>query len=306
MAPEQADQEQLDIRTDLYSLGAVTYEMLSARPPFEDNKVMQLMLKIAEEDPVDLSRYRPGLMDETRDLVMRCLEKKPARRYQTPQELINQLQGITPDSGVSTEGWLYQQAVDAFDQRDYQKALEICERVIRINPNYQDVQGMQTRAKRQLVEESSQRIDRLIVQAKKALADNRWNEVKTLSRQILTLNPDNKEAPELLEQLPEVKVLPAHLLHNDGTRVVLEGEYFRVGRDSTADLDLTGWDQNKFCSRNHSEILFQDGKWMIKPHDEATNPTKLNNTVISRGDIKALEDGDQVTFADIDFTYQSS
>lgn len=308
MAPEQAEPgESVDIRADIYSLGAVMYEMLTGHVPFEDSNFMQLMLKIAQSDPVDISRYRSDLMEDTTAIVMRCLEKKPERRFQTPDQLAASIERIAPSQGESREAWLYKQAVDAYEEKDLERAVELCERLMRIDSNYQDVQGLLNRAKRQQVEENQARVERLVAEARKSLANDDWENARKLSQQILTLDPENASAQKMLDDIPdalaETAFVPARLVHSDGTEIQLDREKFTVGRGENADLNISSWDKDKYCSRLHSEFLFSGGQWKVSHHPEAKNPTKINRKKIDSTPV-ALADGDRVTFANVDFTFE--
>jgi serine/threonine protein kinase len=90
MSPEQAfaAPEEVDARTDLYSLGAVLYEMLTGRPPFEGGTVLAILRKIEEEDPPPA-----GLSPAVDELVRRALAKDPERRFQTAGEMADAIKG---------------------------------------------------------------------------------------------------------------------------------------------------------------------------------------------------------------------
>jgi tetratricopeptide (TPR) repeat protein/predicted Ser/Thr protein kinase len=83
MSPEQAfgDPRDVDARTDLYSLGAVLYEMLTGRPPFDGARATAVLKKIEIEEVVPPSRVEPSLDPRLDALVLRALEKSPGRRW---------------------------------------------------------------------------------------------------------------------------------------------------------------------------------------------------------------------------------
>ncbi len=84
MSPEQAmGDEQCDARTDIYSLGAVAYYMLTGRPPFEDEKPLRLLFLHASATPAPLSQYNPTVPEDLEQVVLRCLAKSPGERYQS-------------------------------------------------------------------------------------------------------------------------------------------------------------------------------------------------------------------------------
>jgi serine/threonine-protein kinase len=92
MSPEQLAGRPLDHRSDIFSLGAVLYEMLTGQPPFTGADVSQLMHNIANAPHLAPTRVVSGL-PAVLDLVMaRALEKEPAQRYQGAQELADDLE----------------------------------------------------------------------------------------------------------------------------------------------------------------------------------------------------------------------
>jgi serine/threonine-protein kinase len=88
MAPEQAiGEKDPDARSDIYSLGAVAYFLLSGRPPFDDEKPIKVLIAHAHDSPLDLTSIDPEVPRDLWKVVSRCLEKDPDRRYQNAAEL---------------------------------------------------------------------------------------------------------------------------------------------------------------------------------------------------------------------------
>jgi serine/threonine-protein kinase len=88
MAPEQArGKDELDGRTDIYSLGAVAYFLLTGQSPFARETAMEMLVAAVHEQPPHLRDLRPEVPADLADVVMRCLEKAPAARYQDADSL---------------------------------------------------------------------------------------------------------------------------------------------------------------------------------------------------------------------------
>lgn len=89
MSPEQArgDGRALDRRSDVYSLGATLYELLANKHPFDGTTSVEIVMKILTEDPVPLGRRDPSVPRDVQTMVMKCLEKDPARRYDSARAL---------------------------------------------------------------------------------------------------------------------------------------------------------------------------------------------------------------------------
>jgi serine/threonine protein kinase len=93
MAPEQARglTNTIGPAIDIFSLGAILYEALTGRPPFQGATVMDTMQKLINERARPPRRVRPDLPVDLERIVMKCLEKDPADRYQTAIELADDL-----------------------------------------------------------------------------------------------------------------------------------------------------------------------------------------------------------------------
>jgi serine/threonine protein kinase len=93
MAPEQArDSSYADVRSDLYSLGCTLYHMLSGHPPFDRGGLSERLYQHAEAIPQDLRETTPEVSEPLMRIVDRLLAKRPMDRYQTPAELLEDLE----------------------------------------------------------------------------------------------------------------------------------------------------------------------------------------------------------------------
>jgi tetratricopeptide (TPR) repeat protein/serine/threonine protein kinase len=102
MSPEQAlaRRAAIDHRTDVYSLGATLYELLTLRPVFAGKDRQELMRQIAFEEPVPPRRVRRAVPAELETIVLKALEKAPQDRYATAQELADDLGRFLQDRPI--------------------------------------------------------------------------------------------------------------------------------------------------------------------------------------------------------------
>ena len=93
MPPEQAGAIGIKIgrHSDVYSLGAVLYHMLTARPPFQGETLHQVLQQAVEADPVSPRRLNPAVPPDLETICLKCLSKEPARRYVTAHEVADEL-----------------------------------------------------------------------------------------------------------------------------------------------------------------------------------------------------------------------
>jgi serine/threonine protein kinase/tetratricopeptide (TPR) repeat protein len=100
MAPEQAAADpHMDHRADIYATGALAYEMLTGRPPFIGPSPQAILAAQVMQAPPPITELRATVPPALAALVMRCLEKKPADRWQSADELLHQLESMATPSG---------------------------------------------------------------------------------------------------------------------------------------------------------------------------------------------------------------
>ncbi|MDW8242668.1 MAG: protein kinase [Thermogemmata sp.] len=102
MAPEQACGEKVDARADLWSLGVILYELTTGRKPFTGSNTLAVLSRIALEQPVPPQALNPDLPSELSTLILRLLEKEPAKRPASAREVIAVLTAIESYGSIET------------------------------------------------------------------------------------------------------------------------------------------------------------------------------------------------------------
>ncbi len=101
MSPERTREDaSVDTRSDIYSLGATVYALLTGRPPFEGTSLVDTVQKIRLAEPVKPKKFQLSIPDLFEGAVLRMLAKRPDERFQTPRELVLDLERVAKFNGM--------------------------------------------------------------------------------------------------------------------------------------------------------------------------------------------------------------
>src|SRR5262249_50891960 len=103
MSPEQARGEDVEGRSDIFSLGVVLYEMITGRPPFEGETSDEVIAAILEREPPPLAQYARGAPAELQRIVEKALRKKREDRYETVGDLLLDLKALKEELEIETK-----------------------------------------------------------------------------------------------------------------------------------------------------------------------------------------------------------
>lgn len=113
MAPEQVGGKPVDYRTDIYSLGLILYEIFTGTPAFQAENAVAVALKQMREQPIPPHQLEPSVPAAVERAVMKCIEKEPAKRFQSVAELRSAIKGSASTSSPAQPP----PAINALDQR---------------------------------------------------------------------------------------------------------------------------------------------------------------------------------------------
>jgi len=94
MSPEQIEGQNVDMRSDIFSFGAMLYEMASGKNPYLGKSTTKTMYNVLEVTPEPISQLRSELPEPFEEITLRCLSKNPSDRYNDVQDLLADLKDL--------------------------------------------------------------------------------------------------------------------------------------------------------------------------------------------------------------------
>ena len=200
-APEQAQGEEVDIRADIYSLGIVTYRMLSGDLPFQGDTPWAVVNQHLIAEPPPLADICPELPKPVTSLVQKAMARKPEDRFQTPDELVRAIDAVLParartkDPGpappVLDLATIYERAQLAGQRRQWQEAIELYSQILKADPGYRDALQHLDAAAQQV------RLITLYRSVQRALEVGQWDHALSLLDEITAIEPGYRDTEEL-------------------------------------------------------------------------------------------------------------
>jgi tetratricopeptide (TPR) repeat protein len=210
ISPEQAMGEEVDIRSDIYSSGIVLYEALSGCVPYDASSPWSIISQHIASEPPTINLAGKEIPGPVQMLLNRMIAKRPADRFQTPTELREAVARVlagrplpeavsapppaVPGRVATAEG-LYQRALEAIDQEDWQKAVDLFNQVIKLDANHAQAAEKLAEAERQM------RLATRYTSACRAMEAGRWQEAQDLLAEVVAAQPRYRDAAQLLDRV---------------------------------------------------------------------------------------------------------
>src|ERR1700756_3333739 len=103
MSPEQAEGKKVDVRSDIFSFGAVLYEMVTGQKAFEGDSKLSTLAAIVKQEPKAVSQLVPDIPPDLEKIINRCLRKDPQRRFHHMEDLKVELEELKEESDSASQ-----------------------------------------------------------------------------------------------------------------------------------------------------------------------------------------------------------
>jgi len=124
MSPEQLQGQEIDIRSDIFSLGVIFYELLTERTPFKGEYEASIIFSILNDDPPDIKDFNAAIPDVVQEIINRMLAKEKMYRYQTIQDFAGDLAGLSAGPGSESQADLASNVRSVEDLLEHRRKID--------------------------------------------------------------------------------------------------------------------------------------------------------------------------------------
>jgi serine/threonine protein kinase len=260
VSPEQAMGEPVDIRSDLYSLGVVLFEMIAGEAPFRADNAWSIISQHIADEPRLVRTLAPDAPLIVEQLLSIALMKRKEDRFQTPSAFVAAIDAALTDGQLPEKDLpevqepvvleeaiseMYCRGLEALRTEQFDTALQLFSRVSHLSPGYLDSEAQLNRTLEYF------QLEELYAAALQARGDENWGLALAALRQIQALRVGYKDSEHLLAEV-ELVVAPTHVAESHPARLAaipveaapqaqLDILDYPEESDSTRARDLLGW-----------------------------------------------------------------
>ena len=271
MAPEQATNRTGEVGppADLYSLGAIFYEMLTGRPPFRGETVADTMRQLVSDEPVPPSRLNSGVPRDLETICLKCLQKDPRRRYETAAALAKDLGRFQNSEPITARPVnIFERAIKWIRRRPTQATLLVIILMIAIGSIGSVLWFLSARSTRNRVVKAD------LLQVDDLERHGKWDEARNaLLRANIELN--NHGPAELRDQLDQDKRDLDLVARLESIKLVHPNTFVNVEK---ADID------------NSYSAAFKDAGLELFGNDTASVAIRMKNSPVHQALTDAIDD----------------
>lgn len=211
MSPEQAQNFDIDHRSDIWSLGVILYQAVTGQLPFGGEYELAILYSIVNEDPTPAFQLTPNLPAELERIINRAMQKPVDDRYASMQQMFDDLKNVQrrffkkkehefsplPEEveNLVAKGKFY------LEKNEYNEALSRFRAALELSPQNREVKELIAAGERR--QKEIQQINKSLQLAQKAYEKGNYDEARQAVNEILALDPSHAVAKELLEKIQQ-------------------------------------------------------------------------------------------------------
>jgi serine/threonine protein kinase len=202
MSPEQIRGEKVDGRTDIWAVGVMLYEALTYQKPFLGSNITAVMFSIVSQEPKPLRELRPDLPPELETILKKIFRKDVNERYQTMEELLQDLEPLYRKMQQETVGTLVSQSEMLARAGDLLRARDLLKQVLQLDTGHTHARTLMDRISAEIrKKEVIPRLNQFVVSGKKLMEEGKFDEARKEVEGALKVDSSFQPARELLAEV---------------------------------------------------------------------------------------------------------
>ncbi len=207
MSPEQIRGEKVDGRSDIWAVGVMTYEILTYTKPFQGGNITAVMFAIVSQEPKSIRDLRPDLPPEVDDIMRRIFRKEPGERYQSMEELLNELEPVARKMQQESVGLLVTQSETLLNKGDLQRAKELLKQALVLDTSHTHAKTLLDRVNSEIRRsEVMPKLNDMVASAEKHFQAGNLDDARREADAALHLDSNFVPARELLGKVQEAEM----------------------------------------------------------------------------------------------------